>query len=98
MLGLRYNYDVPDSETLYLGGIYQLKRLQNVYNTFGIPTKDIGFEMNNTIRFPIAIHAVMDFDVNLFSPGSAFSYDDHDVPGGVTDLFFHVAARLFYSF
>ena len=29
MLGLRYNYDVPDSETLYLGGIYQLKRMQD---------------------------------------------------------------------
>ena len=98
MLGLRYNYDVPDSETLYLGGIYQLKRMQDVYNKFGIPTKDIGLELNNTIRFPIAIHAVMDFDINLFSPGTAFSYDDHDVPGSVTDLFFHVAARLFYSF
>ncbi|MEC7541592.1 MAG: hypothetical protein VX759_11460, partial [SAR324 cluster bacterium] len=98
MIGLRYQYDVPDSELLYRGGLYQLKRMKDVYNSFDIPSKDIGMELNNTLSFPIAIHAVMEFDVNLFNPGTAFSFDDHDFPGNATDLFFHAAARLFYSF
>ena len=98
MIGLRYQYDVPDSELLYRGGLYQLKRMKDVYNLFDIPSKEIGMELNNTLSFPIAIHAVMEFDVNLFNPGTAFSFDDHDVPGTATDLFFHAAARLFYSF
>ena len=72
--------------------------MTQVYNLFDIPSKEIGMELDNTLSFPIAIHAVMEFDVNLFNPGTAFSFDDHDVPGTATDLFFHAAVRLFYSF
>jgi hypothetical protein len=69
-----------------------------VSNFFDLPLKEIGMELDNILFFPIAIHAVMEFDVNMFNPGTAFSFDDHDVPGSATDLFFHAAARLFYSF
>ena len=98
LIGLRYSYSVLDSQLVYHGGLYQLKRMQEVFNSLNESTKDIGMELNNTFRFPIAIHAVMELDVNAFNPGNAFSFDDHDVPGSVTNMFYQVAARLFYSF
>ena len=98
MFGARYEYDVPESELVYRGGIYQLWRLKDVINLYGNPAKEIGLEWDHMLSFPIAKHAVMEVDANFFKPGLAFSYDIHSPPGQATDLFFQVAGRLFYSF
>ncbi len=98
MGGAKYRYDFPESELVYQGGLYELRRIRKVLDNNGDLVDNIGFEWDNTLIFPIANHAVMEVDLNMFQPGRAFSYDDHTLPGGIGDTIFHMAGRLFYSF
>ena len=60
--------------------------------------KDIGLEFDNVLSLIISNHAVLEVDMNFFLPKEAFSLNDHTPPGQITDLFVHLATRLYYTF
>ena len=98
MNGLRYRYDIPETTSVYRFGLYQLKRLKPVIDTFGKKSTMIGNEWDNTFTMQIINHAELDLDFNAFLPSEAFSYEDHTASGGDKNLIFHFAGRLTYSF
>ena len=96
--GFRYRYDIPETTAVYRFGLYELKRIKPVLDTYGSKSSMIGIELDNTFTMLYAGHAKIDLDINAFRPGRAFSYDDQTVPTGNKDMIIHFAGRLTYSF
>jgi len=96
--GFRYRYDIPETTAVYRFGLYELKRIKPVLDTYGSKSSMIGIELDNTFTMLYAGHAKIDLDINAFLPGRAFSYDDQTVPTGNKDMIIHFAGRLTYSF
>ena len=96
--GFRYRYDIPETTAVYRFGLYELKRIKPVLDTYGSKSSMIGIELDNTFTMLYAGHAKIDLDINAFLPGRAFSYDDQTVPTGKKDMIIHFAGRLTYSF
>ncbi|MBC8260044.1 MAG: hypothetical protein H8E38_13600 [SAR324 cluster bacterium] len=96
--GIRYYYEIPETTAVYRFGLYELKRIKPVLDVNGAKASMIGIEWDNTFSLDMASHAKLDLDFNAFQPGSAFSYDDHTAPTARTDMIFHFAGRLIYSF
>ena len=98
MTGLRYRYNIPEEDFTYRFGLYQLKRRVAVTDANGQAVKNIGVEWDNTFSFKLAQHVQAHIDLNLFSSGKAFAYDDHSTPLGATEMITHAAGRLLYHF
>ncbi len=96
--GFIYLYDVPETRLTYKFGIYNLSRVKPVIDSLGNKPTRIGVEWDNTFTIVFAEHAKIDLDFNAFKPGLAFSYNDHIIPNGKTDMIYHFAGRLTYSF
>ena len=96
--GFRYRYDIPETTAVYRFGLYELKRIKPVLDTYGSKSSMIGIELDNTFTMLYAGHAKIDLDINAFKPGRAFSYDDHTAPTGNKNIIYHFAGRLTYSF
>jgi hypothetical protein len=99
MIGVFLEFDDPETAKVgYHTGLFDLWHFQGVRDTSGEAQRYIGLEFDNMLTWYFHKAAKLQFELNLFKQGAAFSYDDYTPPDRQTDLIVQGLLRFVYSF
>lgn len=98
MLGFIYKYSSDESPFFYKLGLFKLDKTMPVYNESKKEVTNIGVEVDNTLSWKIDKYVNLEFELNLFQEGEAFTLEDNQTPTKEKNLIVHGAAHLFYFF
>ena len=99
MLGMFWTVDDPNNSHLgYRGGFYWLRHIHGVRDASGSSQREIGLEFDNMLTWYVHKAGRMEFELNVFRQGAAFTYDDFTPADGQEADVFQGIARFVYEF